>query len=313
MSNADNAMFTDEAGNGIGDESVANTITKDSVVIGSEVENVNGNPDPNNSQKTFDADFEAMESESNPKPDAETTPKEGEEQLGEGENRYEHWQSKHDTLNTKFQAMESDYNAIKDMKPLLQYIQANPDILNIVDSRLSGGNNQDAGGSDPDAGTNKAPIMPKSPDGYNDVEAYNDPDSESFKHRVAMDKWRNEDYIYGKEQGVRDGKAQQVRDNETRRQETLNQTHNLLQNNHGYSPDDATAFINTFINPESLTLDDYVIIDKHRKFIANKQNVVDRTARELEDRRKMQVGPNPSNGGVGADPGSETKSDEVYF
>ena len=50
MSNADNAMFTDEAGNGIGDESVANTITKDSVVIGSEVENVNGNPDPNNSQ-----------------------------------------------------------------------------------------------------------------------------------------------------------------------------------------------------------------------------------------------------------------------
>ena len=122
--------------------------------------------------------------------DANAVPK----QEKQDTDRYEYWQSKHDKTQGELNRISQEFEQYKNMMgPVANAIQQNPQILQNLE--------QQSPSNEPPAQQNslQAPNRPEKPHSYNEVDAYNDPDSDSFKYRLSVDKYRDDmlDY-YGK-------------------------------------------------------------------------------------------------------------------
>ena len=109
--------------------------------------------------------------------------------------RYEYWQSKHDRTQSELNNISNQFNEYKQMmEPVAQALQQNPNVLQNLESQ-SLPNEQPA----QEQNSLQAPNRPEKPHSYSEVDAYNDPESDSFKYRLSNDKYRDDmiDY-YGK-------------------------------------------------------------------------------------------------------------------
>ena len=101
--------------------------------------------------------------------------------------RYEYWQSKHDKTQGELNQMSQEFEQYKNMMgPVANAIQQNPQILQNLE--------QQSPSNEPPAQQNslQAPNRPEKPHSYNEVDAYNDPDSDSFKYRLSVDRYRDD-------------------------------------------------------------------------------------------------------------------------
>lgn len=164
--------------------------------------------------------------------------------------RYEYWQSKHDKTQGELNQMSQEFEQYKNMMgPVANAIQQNPQILQNLE--------QQSPSNEPPAQQNslQAPNRPEKPHSYNEVDAYNDPDSDSFKYRLSVDKYRD-DMIdhYGKVDEYR--QEQQTLAYEAQREhQAQNQAVSYATQTLGWDANKANSAIQWLQNPSNVTFE----------------------------------------------------------
>ena len=103
------------------------------------------------------------------------------------------------------------------------------------------------------------PVKPEKPVNYNEVDAYNDPESVSFKYRLEKERFNDEyiGYIEKREENREREYAERYQ-KAMIEQETTNLRNNAYShavNSYGWSPDQARGFVDWASNPNNVTID----------------------------------------------------------
>ena len=102
--------------------------------------------------------------------------------------RFEYWQSQNDKTQGELNRINAEFNQYKQMMdPVANAIQQNPEIMQNLQQQ-SPSNEQPV----QEQTSLQAPNRPEKPHSYNEVDAYNDPESESFNYRLSNDKYRDD-------------------------------------------------------------------------------------------------------------------------
>ena len=164
--------------------------------------------------------------------------------------RYEYWQSKHDRTAGELTQVRKELDYYKQtLEPVAKVLQQNPNALNNLQQSPSNG--QPAEEQNP----LKAPNRPEKPHSYKDVDAYNDPDSESFKYRLSNDKYRDDmlDY-YGKVDNYR--QQQQAMAYEAQREQAAQQqARQYAMQNMGWDVNKTQDAIRWLQDPNNVSFD----------------------------------------------------------
>ena len=177
------------------------------------------------------------------------------EQLAESENvsqqpakddpsRFEYWQSQADKVKGEFSQTQQELAYYREQ--LMQSQQQAPP-------------NGQPSGQVVQQNSLQPPVKPEKPVNYNEVDAYNDPESASFRYRLNKEKY-NDDYI----SFIEEREVKREREYAERYQQALlEQESNNLRNNayshavsaYGWSPDQARNFVEWASNPNNVTVD----------------------------------------------------------
>ena len=185
------------------------------------------------------------------------------------QSRYEYWQSQADKAKSELNALrqEVDYYRTQEQN-----------------TGLSNGQPQaypEQGLQEPSL---KEPTAPERPHSYNEVDAYNDPQSESFKYRVAKESYRDKylDFLKEKDQ-VREQEIQKQYQAQMQQQQTQmiqQQAMSHAVNNFGWEQSKAMEFVRWSQNPENLTLDNLAKLFELR---TNPNPVVKQRTEEMQN------------------------------
>ena len=164
--------------------------------------------------------------------------------------RYEYWQSKHDRTAGELEKVHKELDYYKQtLGPVAEALQQNPNALN---------NLQQSPSNEPPAqeqNSLKAPTRPEKPHSYNEVDAYNDPDSDSFKYRLSVDKYRDDmlDY-YGNVDQYR--QQQQTMAYEAQKEQMAQgQARNYAMQSLGWDANKVNDAIQWLQNPSNVSFD----------------------------------------------------------
>jgi len=158
--------------------------------------------------------------------------------------RFEYWQSQADRMRGENQMLKQE---IGDIKSYLQSReQPSPSNPATQGSPVPTGNPETV---------LKAPVQPTKPSNYNEVDAFNDPNSASFQYRNEMESYRDNvtNYMLKKDKVREKIQLQQMR----KQQDNMvnQQAYNHATANYGWSPDVANDFIKWSRDPGNVTID----------------------------------------------------------
>ena len=182
----------------------------------------------------------------------------GETPVKEDPSRYEHWQSKYDRQvsetaikDQKLQEAQEKLKHFENLQHIDTFLKSNPQALEQIQSLSDG---QPAGLQNQQP-SSQMPTRPQKPHTYNEVDAYNDPESESFKYRMSNEKYRDDmlDFQLHREQRR---EAEMI---EYQRRQSDNakmqQAYSHAQNAWGWDAAKAKDFVIWAKNPDSITHD----------------------------------------------------------
>ena len=215
--------------------------------------------------------------------------------------RHEYWQSKHDKVMSELSEARGQIDYYRDtLDPIKTGLQQNPDILDALEQRVAGSNGQvngspqqaqqPAGNQQPSL---QPPVKPQTPMTYNEVEAFNDPESESFKYRQAKDQYNDTmiDY-YGQVDNYRSQQAAQYLHNQ-QNQMYLDNIKTTATNTLGYDLDKANRFMSYVQNPKNITTERMAALFEMEEAYNNGQTKEtverQRKAEEYDRQKNMQV------------------------
>mgnify|MGYP003149051871 CR=1 FL=1 len=219
--------------------------------------------------------------------------------------RFEYWQSKNDRTQSELNNIQQQFNAYRQqMDPLAATLQQNPEVLQNLQQSLS--NEQPA-----QQNSLQTPVRPDKPHSYNEVDAYNDPESDSFKYRLTNDKYRD-DMIdhYGKVDEHR--QVQQMRTQEVQKEKMAEgQAYNHAVTSLGWTPQKTTQAIKWLQNPGNVTFDAlFKVYDMmnapNKQAVQTQQRVAEYQNRE----ERMRV---PQSTAVASGTPQAPKNDEQLF
>lgn len=219
--------------------------------------------------------------------------------------RYEYWQSKHDRTQSELNNLQEQFNSYRQqMDPLAQTIQQNPQVLQNLQQSLS--NEQPA-----EQNSLKQPVRPEKPHSYNEVDAYNDPDSDSFKYRLENDMYRDNmiDY-YGKVDEYR--QMQQAQAQEVQNQRAAEgQAYNHAVSGLGWSPEKTSDAIKWLQNPNNVTFDTLFKVYEMMNAPSKQQVQTQQRVAEYQNREeRLKV---PQSTAVASGTSQAPKNDEQLF
>lgn len=176
----------------------------------------------------------------------------------ENPSRYEYWQSQATKL-------ENELKSVQDMMPVIQYLKENPQALQKLATPEPEPMIQE-----PVKPQITRPVAPVKPEGFNSVDAMNEPESESWKWREANENYRLDvlDY-YAKLEEARQEELLAQRERETaitQQQQKINDAKAFLKTKHGFTEDKAQDFITKMSDPSSFSMDNLV-----RLYMANEE------------------------------------------
>jgi hypothetical protein len=217
--------------------------------------------------------------------------------------RFEYWQSQADKAKGELNALRNE----------LEYYKTNAVPQN-VDQQGSPSNGQtqaypEQGLQEPSL---KEPTAPERPHSYNEVDAYNDPQSDSFKYRIAKESYRDQylDFLTKKDQ-IRDQEmqAQYNAQLEQRQQQMVQQqAMSHAVNNFGWEQNKAMEFVRWSQNPENLTLDNLAKLFELR---TNPNPVVKQKTQEMQQQaNRLNV---PKTVAVQTGQAEQPRTDEQLF
>ena len=165
--------------------------------------------------------------------------------------RFEYWQSRNDKTQGELNRINAEFEQYKQMMgPVANAVQQNPQLMQNLEQQ-SPSNGQPVQEQNP----LQAPNRPDKPHSFNEVDAYNDPDSESFKYRLSVDKYRD-DMIdhYGKVDQYR--QEQQTMAYEAQREQAAqNQAASYAQQTLGWDQNKVNGAIEWLQNPANVTFE----------------------------------------------------------
>jgi hypothetical protein len=156
--------------------------------------------------------------------------------------RFEYWQSQADQYKRQVEQL-SPY------VPLIQYLNENPNAVQAIQQTLNGPvtSSPQANAAQAQQSELTPPTQPAKPEQYDDVAAYQDPQSASFQYRRKMEGYRDDmlgfyakkeearDQAYKREQGQRAAEIQQ--------RQQISRAQAILQSRYGFKPQEAIDFV----------------------------------------------------------------------
>jgi hypothetical protein len=198
--------------------------------------------------------------------------------------RFEYWQSQADKAKGELSTIRQELDYYKgSLAPVEQMIRNNPEVLNRLEQTPSNGQPQGYPQGLQETSV-KEPKAPDRPHSYNEVDAYNDPESDSFKYRLAKDDYRDNylGYLQEKDQ-VRDQEMQQRYNAQMQQQQNhmmQTQAHSHAVNSYGWDATKATDFVSWAQNPDNLTMDNLAKLFELR---TSADPVVQQRTREMQN------------------------------
>ena len=215
----------------------------------------------------------------------------------EDTNRYEYWQSQADKAKSELSNLREELDYYRNgLQPVEQMIRQNPDVLSSLEAKLSNG--QPAGQTPMGVQQTslKEPTEPEKPVNYNEVDAYNDPESKSFQYRIAKENYRDEYLGYLKNvDAQRQAEMQQAYQQQMAQQQEeamRQQAYSHAVNNYGWDNQKAGEFIQWASAPENLSMDNLAKLFELR---TNANPVVQQKTQEMQNQaQRLSVPKDPS-------------------
>ena len=156
----------------------------------------------------------------------------------EDPNRMAYWQSQADKAKNEAQSMAAELDLYK---KAVNSMQQAP-ISNETQPQ-------------PQDDSLKEPTPPERPMNYSEVDAYNDPESDSFRYRMAKEQYQDQRYDYLK--NIEYARVAQQEQMMARQQEKsmMNDAYNSVKSSYGWDDMKAADFIGWATNPNNVTLD----------------------------------------------------------
>ena len=190
-------------------------------------------------------------------------------------------------------------------------IRNNPQVLDQLEQTPSNGQSQ-AYPNGLQETSLKEPSAPERPHSYNEVDAYNDPESDSFKYRLAKEQYRDEylGYLQQKDQ-VREEEMQQAYQKQMQQQQAQmiqRQAMSHAVNNFGWDQTKAAEFVAWSQNPQNLTMDNLAKLFELR---TNTDPVVQQRTQEMQNQaERLAV---PKTAAVQTGKAEQPRTDEQLF
>jgi len=207
-------------------------------------------------------------------------------------NRMQYWQSQADKAkNENFKIQQELEYYQNTLGPIANAIQSDPELLDRLEQKnLSNAPQQGSPAQGNLDGPLKQPEAPVKPHSYNEVDAYNDPESESFKYRLSKDQYRDSmlDY-YGKVDAHRqqEQQAQFARQQEA---QAINQAQSYTMNNFGWDAQKSSDFIKWAQNPSNVTMEHLAkIYDAAHSPSRNQVEAQQKMAQMQQQNQRMSV------------------------
>jgi hypothetical protein len=158
--------------------------------------------------------------------------------------RFEYWQSQADRMKGENQVLQQEIHGIKEY--LAAREQQSPSNAEPQGSPVPTGN--------PETGL-QAPVQPTKPSNYNEVDAFNDPNSASFQYRNQMDSYRDDvtTYVLQREQVREQERMKQMRIQQD--QQVNQQAFNHVTTNNGWDANTANDFVQWARDPRNVSID----------------------------------------------------------
>jgi hypothetical protein len=231
----------------------------------------------------------------------------------EDSTRFEYWQSQADKAKGELSDLRKEVDYYKgSLAPVEQMLRENPQILDRLEGSPSNGQAPGYPNTGVQGNSLKEPVAPEKPHSYNEVDAYNDAQSESFEYRLAKEKYRD-DYLTHLQE------KDQVREkalHEQYRQQMSIQQNNLVRqqaashavNSYGWDHGKANEFVQWAQAPENLTLDNLAKLFELR---TNPDPVVKQRTEEMQNQReRMNL---PRTASVQPGKSEQPRNDEQFF
>jgi len=226
--------------------------------------------------------------------------------------RFEYWQSQADKAKGELGQIRKELDYYKNsLAPVEQMIRNNPQVLDQLEQTPSNGQPQ-AYPNGLQETSLKEPSAPERPHSYNEVDAYNDPESESFKYRLAKEQYRDEylGYLQQKDQ-VREQEMQAQYEQQMAQQQNhmmRTQAHSHAVNSYGWDANKANEFVNWAQNPDNLTMDNLAKLFELR---TNADPVVQQRTQEMQNQaERLAV---PKTAAVQTGKAEQPRTDEQLF
>ena len=214
----------------------------------------------------------------------------------EDTNRYEYWQSQADKAKSELSNLREELDYYRNsMAPVEQMLRQNPEVLDSLEAKLSNG--QPAGQTPMGVQQTslKEPTEPEKPVNYNEVDAYNDPESKSFQYRIAKENYRDEYLGYLKNvDAQRQAEMQQAYQQQMAQQQEAirQQAYSHAVNNYGWDNQKAGEFIQWASAPDNLSMDNLAKLFELR---TNTNPVVQQKTQEMQNQaQRLSVPKDPS-------------------
>jgi hypothetical protein len=248
-----------------------------------QVENVStANIDPVSGQEVAAPINETTENGVNPKEDTD---------------RYEYWQSQADKAKSELSNLREELDYYRNgLQPVEQMIRQNPEVLSSLEAKLSNGLPAGQTQMGVQQTSLKEPTAPEKPVNYNEVDAYNDPESKSFQYRVAKESYRDDylDYLKNVDaQRQAEMNAAYERQMVQQQEEAMKQqAYSHAVNNYGWDNQKAGEFIQWASAPENLSMDNLAKLFELR---TNANPVVQQKTQEMQNQaQRLSVPKDPS-------------------
>ena len=226
--------------------------------------------------------------------------------------RFEYWQSQADKAKGELGTIRKELDYYKNsLAPVEQMIRNNPDVLDRLEHSPSNGQSQ-AYPNGLQKNSLQEPSAPERPHSYNEVDAYNDPESDSFKFRLAKEEYRDNylGYLKDKDQ-VRERELQAQYQAQMQQQQThmmQTQAHSHAVNAYGYDVNKANEFVQWAQNPDNLTMDNLAKLFELR---TNANPVVQQRTQEMQNQaERLAV---PKTAAVQTGKAEQPRSEEQLF
>tara|TARA_R110002050_G_scaffold176293_2_gene309180 strand:- start:1695 stop:2588 length:894 start_codon:yes stop_codon:yes gene_type:complete len=206
--------------------------------------------------------------------------------------RYEYWQSQADKAKSELSGLREELDYYRNsLSPVENMLKQNPEVLDSLEAKLSNGNPNGYPQGFQEASL-KEPAQPDRPVNYNEVDAFNDPDSESFKHRMAKEQYRDEylDYLKNVDRNRTMQMEQQYQQQMAQQQQTAmrQQAHSHAVNTYGWEANKANDFIEWASAPDNLSLDNLAKLFELR---SNTNPVVQQKTQEMQNQAERLAVP----------------------